>query len=158
MKLRIIGDYLARVKVDMKKFKMEFGHTLDLKESIRKNFSIIESKDRELMNDELLFKSVYNLLDWGRILDLIKDVDKEFMEVRFYSCEFKDKVEVVPDMVSEDGRYFIFRQEMKSGTDVIMINSFVNSPDYDIASYLKAGYFNYGFKRWKALVDWEDER
>mgnify|MGYP001600808637 FL=1 len=156
MELKITGDCLARVSVDMKKFKEDFRKTLDLKESIRKNFTIVENKEKELLNEELLFRSVYNLLDWGRILELINDIDEDVMGVRFFSCEFREKAEVVPDMVSEDGRHFIFRQELKSGNDIIMINSFINSPDYDVASYLKSNYFNYGFKRWKPLVDLDE--
>ena len=151
MKLKIVGGCLARARVDMRGFKIKFGNTLNLKESIQKNFSVI---DKGQFTEKLLFESVYNLLDWHRILDMINEVNEDFMEVRFFACEFEEKVEVVPDMVSEDGRNFIFRQELKSGKDVIMINSFVGSPDYDIASYLKSGYFNYGFVKWKPLVEW----
>ena len=157
MELKIVGDCLARAKVDMRKFKVEFKATLDLKESIRKNFSVIESKDQIVLNEDLLFGSVYSLLDWGRILDLVNSIDDDIMEIRFFACEFKDKTEVVPDMVSEDGRNFIFRQELKSGQEIIMINSFINSPDYDIASYLKTGYYNYGFVKWKPLVEWRED-
>lgn len=155
MEIKIVGDCLARVKVDMVGFKVDYISSLNLEESIRRNFSVIEIKDKQFEgNKELLFKSVYNLLDWGRLLDLIKGIDKEIMEVRFFTCEFKDKIEIVPDMVSEDGRNFIFKQELKSGTDIIMINSFVNSPDYDVASYLKSSYFNYGKVHWKPMMDW----
>ena len=157
MELKIVGDCLARVKVNMRNFKIDYGNSLDLEESIRSNFSVIEIKDRQFEGkEELLFKSVYNLLDWGRLMDLMKGIDDDIMEVRFFTCEFKDKIEVVPDMVSDDGRNFIFKQELKAGTDVIMINSFVRSPDYDIASYLKSGYFNYGKIHWKPMMDWED--
>ena len=158
MQLNIIGDCLARVKVDMKNFKEDFKRTLDLEESIRKNFAVIENRKKEMFKEEVLFKMVYNLLDWGRLLDLINEVDKDTMEVRFFSCEFTDKVEVAPDMVSADGRHFVFKQEMKSGTEIILINSFINSPDYDIASWLKSGYFNYGFKKWVPMVEWEGLR
>ena len=155
MNLHIIGDWLARVKVDMKNFKEDFKKTLCLEDSIRKNFTVIENRKREMFKEEMLFKMVYNLLDWGRLLDLINEVDKDVMEVRFFSCEFTDKVEVAPHMVSADGRYFVFKQEMKSGTSIILINSFINSPDYDIASWLISGYFNYGFKGWMPMVEWE---
>src|SRR3990167_1082313 len=146
MKLRIVGDMLASCKINMKQFRIDYGKTLDLKNSIRNNFKVLAKGN---LDEERLFKSVHLGLDWGRILDLINKIDKDEMEIRFFKCEFEDKVEMFPDLVSEDGRLFVFRQEVRRGEDIIMINSFMNSPDFDMRSYLNSTTFNYGFTRWK---------
>ncbi len=153
MKLEIIGDVLALCSINMKQFREDFRKTLDLKNSIKTNFKVI--KEGEFKEEEL-FKYVYLGLNWGRILDLINEIDKDGMEIRFFKCKFGEKVELTPDLVSEDGRQFIFKQEVKEGEDIIMVNSFMNSPDFDISSYLNSTTFNYGKTNWKAFVDWGD--
>jgi len=151
MEIKIVGDMLASCKVNMKQFRIDYSRTLDLKESIGNNFKVLKSGN---LDEEKLLKHVRLGLDWGRILDLVGEIDKDEMEVRFYKCEFKDKVEFYPDLVSEDGRLFVFRQEIKEGHDLIMVNSFISNPDFDIRSYLNSTTFNYGLVKWKPLVEW----
>jgi uncharacterized LabA/DUF88 family protein len=150
MKLRIVGDRLALAKVNMKQFKADFAMTLNREDSLKSNFEVIEKGN---FDKEKLFKYVYLSLDWGRIIDFLHDSDKEEMLIKFYKMEFSDKVEWVPDLMSEDGREFIFKQEVKNGFDVFMINSFIPSPDFDIRSYLNSTSYNYGFRRWAPIVD-----
>ena len=152
MKLRIVGEMLAACKVNMKQFRVDYSRTLDLKESIRKNFKVL---NKGKLDEERMFKSVHLGLDWGRILDLINKIDKDEMEIRFFKCEFEDKIEVFPDMVSEDGRLFVFKQNVRNGEDIIMVNSFVGSPDFDFRSYLNSTTFNYGFVKWKSVINWK---
>lgn len=151
MKLKIVGKPVALCRINMKQFKLDFKKTLDLKNSIKINFKVL---DKGEYNEEDMFRYVYFGLDWGRILDLINEIDKDEMEIRFFKCEFKDKIELTPDLVSEDGRLFVFRQEVKEGIDTIMVNSFMNSPDFDISSYLKTTTFNYGKIRWRRLMEY----
>ncbi len=151
MEIKIIGDVVAACRINMKQFRVDYGKTLDLKNSIRNNFKVLKSGNLE---EEKLFKSVHLGLDWGRILDLINVIDKDEMEIRFFKCEFRDKVEFYPDLVSEDGRLFVFRQEIKEGQDIMMVNSFIGNPDFDIRSYLNSTTFNYGLIKWKPLVEW----
>ena len=155
MKLKIVGKPLALCRIDMKQFRLHFSKTLDLRNSINANFEVVE-KGR--YTEEELFKYAYFGLNWGRILDLINEIDKDEMDIRYFKCEFEGKVEMTPDLVSEDGRLFMFRKEIKEGDDIIMINSFINSPDFDISSYLNSSTFNYGKVRWKPLMDYDKEK
>ena len=151
MKLKIVGKPVALCSIDMKKFKVDYKKKLDLKNSIKNNFKVL---DKGKFDEETLFKSIHLRMDWGKILDLINDIDKDKMEIRFFKCEFKDKVELTPDLVSKDGRLFVFKQEVKEGVDVIMINSFLNGHDYNIKSYLDSTTFNYGKIKWQRLVEY----
>lgn len=150
MELKIVGDSLATVKVAMMGFKKDFKESLDLEKSLEKNFAVIDSGE---IKPRMLFNLVHLCLDWSGIIELLPTVDDEFMEVRFFRCEFRGKIHVSPGVV-EEGRRFEFKEEKEDGEDIILVNSFVESPYYDLMSYLKCDYFEYGHKKWKPVVEW----
>lgn len=148
MDFKIDGDVLALCIVDMKGFRDDFKRNLNLKDSIQANFKVVE---KGMFDDTNLFKMVLYGLDWGTILSVIKEVEEDEMVIRFYKLRYVGKIEFTPDMVSQDGRHYLFKQEVKDGNDVIMINSFIKSPDFAIQSYLNYTTFNYGKVRWQPL-------
>ena len=151
MRIEIIGVPLAVCVIDMKDFKAEMKTSLNLKESIKKGFCV-KQQHKELKDGELLKYLQYGL-DWQNIMYMMPLINKDVMEVRFFNMQYEGKVEYRPEGVTAHARVFQIKEEIKSGTDILMINSFVSSPKADLKAYFDFTTFNYDDKKLKLIRD-----
>lgn len=150
MKLNIIGKHLAECSLNLVNLKRDMKATFNLEKSIKDNITVI--KKGEFKEDKLK-EYMFLGIDWATVLVCMYESMEEEMTVRFYPMKYKDKVEFKPKGVTTDSKEFVFDVETKEGIDVLMVNSFIAKPDFNIKNYFTMTTFNYGSTRWNPIID-----
>lgn len=150
MEIEIVGEPVASCRVDMEAFKAHFSTTLDLMKSVEHSLEIRDIHAR--FTADHVLKYVQYCTDWMGVFLELPERNEKYMEVKFYVIQYKDKVEYFPGALQTDGRKFQIVEEWKDGVDILMVNSLSN-PNADIKAYLDSTMFNYGNRKWKAMLN-----
>jgi hypothetical protein len=152
VKLKIIGEAYAEAAVNLTLFMDDFATHEDMEQAIKDNTTIVMNKHKDELNEEDLKTLVWGALDWGGLLDLIGDRERDIMLVRFFLVEYKDWIKLYPNEVKHM-REWDFLESNESGVATLLVQDLVPNPNFDLKSFIKEGQFTYASTE-KVKVGW----
>ncbi|MEK6829692.1 MAG: hypothetical protein AABY15_06230 [Nanoarchaeota archaeon] len=145
-----IKEKVAEIVMDIPKFRGSLKSELSILEAVRKSCRVtFNSKN---VAEEKLFLIVFGETNWVFFFSKIMDIDKNEAIFRLHKIEFKDRLGYVSNERSNNYSFVSLSPVRKSGTDYILINNLVKTPEAFIDFWLQKRIYNYTKSEFKKVI------
>ena len=155
MKIEIIPDEKMVGEIDLNKFEEVMKCTpLDINKAVSESVSILKNDmgwSAGYITDVLVAE-----MDWGAIFLNFKHKMSDKMFFKMLPIKFEDKVEYERYAKSRDFKRIVLKENRKSGTKLILINSFNPNPEHNLDVWIAKSTFPYPESEWKKVIDVEN--
>lgn len=145
-----IKEKVAEIMMDIPKFKGNFRNKLSILEAVRNSCKVTFNSQNVV--EERLFLIVFGETNWVFFFSKIMDIEKNEAIFRLHKIEFKDRLSYVSEERSNNYSFVSLSPVRKSGTDYILINNLVRTPEAFIDFWLQKRVYNYTKSEFKKVI------
>jgi len=132
MKIHINPSPIAQGIVELEKLKKDYQQDLNLKRAINKNTKITKGD----LSEEEFKKAVFLCMDWTTILTKLTETSLKQMKIKIHSLTYEDRPILKPGYIKQDMTELELKQTQENGTEFIIINNLITSPDWTIRTWI----------------------
>lgn len=151
MKIEIEKKHFAEAEINVEQFKHTLQKTLDLRTAINLSLKVIFIKGN--LDEEMLKNLIYLDINWGTIIDQLREKEDDKILIRFFDCRIDDKISYKPGTMNNINNKTIleFSEEKRKEETVFIIHSFINNLDHHLKNLIDRRTYDYTKNGWKKI-------